>query len=293
MDELRRLVKSVILNALQEDLAGRDITTRSVIPAKQRIQARVLAKSSGVVAGTQMAWWVFEAMDPKMRCRVLRQDGQAVKRGQAILQLEGTAHAIFAAERTALNLLGHLSGIATLTHAFVERIRPSSVTILDTRKTLPGLRALEKYAVKVGGGCNHRMGMDDAVLIKTNHLKVLRGPKGKDGHVIRDAVRKAQERQPGKLIEIEVSNLTELRAALEARPDVVMLDNWPLAQLKRAVRLRNTISFAPHPPTLLEVSGGVTLKNIKQIARSGIDRISIGRLTHSAPALDVALHVLP
>ena len=298
MQNLQQLVQSVIVNALREDVGSGDITSRAMLPSSKRIRARIAAKAPGIVAGTRMACWAFEAVDPKVRCRILRQDGQSIRKGEIIIAVDGSAHGIFAAERVALNSLGHLCGIATLTREFVRRAGAPTVQILDTRKTHHGLRGLEKYAVRMGGGHNHRMGMDDAVLIKTNHLRLMgRGARGKGQEsMIQHAIQRAKRRCPGKLIEIEVTSLSELKAALAGWPDVIMLENWRMADIRKAVRLRASISArsplpVPCAPPLLEVSGGVTLANVRQIAASGVDRISIGRLTHSAPALDVSLRV--
>ena len=279
----RQAVLPLIRLALREDAAGRDVTSRAVLPSAARIRARIIAKSPGILAGGQVAAWTFHAVDPRLRCVRMRRDGAAVARGQTILTVEGRARSIFAAERTALNFLGHLCGIATLTRQFVRRAGSPRVTILDTRKTLPGLRALQKRAVAVGGGANHRMGLQDAVLIKTNHIRAAH-------QSIPQLVRKAQRTAHGRCVEVEVRNLTELRAALTARPNAILLDNWTMAAIRQAIRFRGTQPAARG--TTLEVSGGVTLANVRRIAKTGVDRISIGRLTHSAPALDVSLEVL-
>ena len=269
---------ALIRRALYEDRAHADLTTRALISPSLRVRAHVIAKAAGVVAGTMVAQQTFHAIDRRTRCTIRRRDGQRVKKDDVILALEGSARAILAAERTALNFLGHLSGIATLTRAFVDPIKPSRAAILDTRKTLPGLRALEKHAVHMGGGQSHRFDLADAILIKTNHLRASRLPTPA-------AIARAKRVARGKPVEIEVTNLQEFQAALTARPHIILLDNWPLRSIKRAVRLRR-------PGIRLEVSGGVTLANVRAIARTGVDRISIGRLTHSAPALNISLRVL-
>ncbi len=269
---------ALIRRALREDLGTGDLTSRAVLPASLRIRAHVIAKAAGVVAGATVAQRVFQTVDRRIRCTIRRGDAQRVRRGEVILTLSGHARAILAAERTALNFLGHLSGIATLTRAFVDRVAPSRVAILDTRKTLPGLRALEKYAVRVGGGQSHRFDLAAAVLIKTNHLRA-------SGIAIHTAVARAKQFARGKQVEIEVTNLREFRAAMKAQPTVILLDNWSVPAIRRAVRVR-------HASSLLEVSGGVTPENVRAIAKTGVDRISIGRLTHSAPALDLSLRVV-
>ena len=286
---MRSDVQRLIKQALREDRASADITSRAVIPPNLRIRARVIAKSRGVAAGVKTAALTFTAFDPSLRCRIRLHSGASLAPGKTILTVEGRARSIFAAERVALNFLGHLSGIATLTNQFVRQVRGTRAKILDTRKTLPGLRVLEKYAVRVGGGNNHRRDLSDAVLIKTNHLKAMGQGAGDRGRgkteLIQQAVTQAKRRNPGKFIEIEVTNLTEFRAALAARPNAILLDNWDVRDIRQAVRLRST-------SPLLEVSGGVTLQNVRRIAKTGVDRISIGRLTHSAPALNVSLEVI-
>ena len=273
---------------MREDQASRDITSQAVIPPALRIRARVLAGEAGVLAGVKLAALVFTTQDRWLRCRLHLHSGAALSPGKTILTVEGRARSIFAAERTALNFLGHLCGIATLTRAYMRRARGTKAAILDTRKTLPGLRALEKYAVRAGGGQSHRRDLAEAILIKTNHLRALHGHTS---HVtrhtfIQHTIAKAKRSRPQKFVEVEVANLSEFRAALAAKPDAILLDNWTPKALRAAVRLRK----GRRP--LLEASGGVTLANVRAIAKTRVDRISIGRLTRSAPSLDVALEVL-
>ena len=285
----RKAVQSLLLQALREDHARQDITSRALLPPNMRIRARIVAKQPGVMAGGPVAAWAFQTLDPTIRCVLKAREGVPVARGQTLLTLDGRVRAIFAAERVALNLLGRLSGIATLTRAFVRRARPTKV--LDTRKTLPGLRLLEKYAVRTGGGRNHRMDLSDAILIKRNQLRALREASlVKRDALLPLAIAVAKRAAPRQCIEIEVANLVELRAALAARPHAILLDNWRVADLRRAVKLRNTLHASRF--TALEASGGVTLANVRAIARTGVDRVSVGRLTHSAPALDVSLEVV-
>lgn len=281
-----QVLRPIITRALQEDGAAHDLTSRALIPPQARIRAHVIAKAPGVLAGVKLAALVFTTLDRSVRCRVHLHTGDAVKPGAEILTLEGRARSIFAAERVALNFLGHLSGIATLTASYVRRIGGTRAKILDTRKTLPGLRALEKYAVRAGGGHNHRTNLGDAILIKTNHLKVLHRAGWQGSQAIQQAIKGADDRASGKWIEIEAASLAEVEAALVMRPDAVLLDNMTVAQARQAVRLRGR-----RTRTLLEVSGGVTLANVRAYAKAGVDRISIGRLTHSAPSLDVSLTV--
>ena len=291
----RTALLPLIRMALKEDAASHDVTSRAVIPPTTRIRAKVIAKAPGIAAGVRYAAWVFAEQDRTLRCRAAVPDGHPVTPGQTLLRIEGNGRSIFAAERTALNLLGHLSGIATLTAAFVRCTRGTRARIYDTRKTLPGLRLLEKYAVRAGGGCNHRSDLAEAVLIKTNHLKVLgqgardRG-RGKNKTPIQEAVLRAKQRNPKRFVEVEVTTLSEFKAALSAKPDAVHLDNWPLERIRQAVSLVKKLTpRAPCPVPLVVVSGGVTLANVQAIAKTGVDRISIGRLTHSAPALDFSL----
>jgi len=272
-------MKQLIRQALKEDIGSGDVTSRAVIPAGLCIRARILAKSSGVAAGVKMAALTFTTLDPSLRCRLHVRSGAQLRPGKTILTVEGRARSIMSAERTALNFLGHLSGIATLSYQFVQAVRGTRAKILDTRKTIPGLRRLAKYAVRAGGAYNHREGLFDAVLIKTNHLRA-------SGLSIEEAVQRGRRGAGRKEVVVEVRTLAELKAALRAEPDVIMLDNWRLPAIRQAVRLRDGRK------PLLEVSGGVTLSNVRAIAKAGVDRISIGRLTHSAPSLDVSLRVI-
>jgi nicotinate-nucleotide pyrophosphorylase (carboxylating) len=273
------------------------MTSLAVIPPALRSRARIVAKAPGILAGGPVAVWTFHSLDPSLRCVLKRREGALLTASQTILTIEGRARSIFAAERTALNILSHLSGIATQTHKMIRRARGSGVKIYDTRKTLPGLRALDKYAVRVGGGYNHRMGLHDAILIKTNHLRALEKHagggerRGARGASLARAIERAKRIRPRRGVEIEVTSFQELRAALQAGPDAIVLDNWSRADIRQAVLLRKSSSLAARRPPLLEVSGGITLANVRAIARTGVDRLSIGWLTHSAPALDVALGI--
>ena len=273
---------SLIAVALREDIGAGDVTSQLLIPAAARATAHIVAKAAGVIAGTGSMVQVFATVSRAIRCRIRTADGGRVRPGQVIADLAGPARAILTAERTALNLLQHLSGVATLTAHYVRAVRGTRAKILDTRKTLPGLRQLEKAAVAAGGGTNHRMGLDDAVLIKTNHLRLLDGD-------VRLAITLARRGARHLPIEVEVATWTDFLAAIEAKPDVVMLDNWTLSAIRRAVAHAATRRSRP----LVEVSGGVTFTNVRTIAKTGVDRISVGRLTHSAPALDFALRVGP
>jgi nicotinate-nucleotide pyrophosphorylase (carboxylating) len=278
----RRLVEL----ALEEDLgAGGDLTSAAVIPANLAGKAVLVARAPGVVAGLSAAEMVFKTIDPRLQFHPQCPVGTILSARNQLATIEGPIRKILAGERTALNFLQHLSGIATETHRYVEAVAGLSTRILDTRKTLPGWRLLEKYAVRQGSGHNHRLGLYDGILIKDNHLAAR-------GQGIQAVVAQAQawrKQRPGPVpLEIEVDTLEQLDMVLTGRPDIVLLDNMPPDQLREAVRRRN----AKAPGVLLEASGGVTLATVRAIAETGVDRISIGALTHSAPALDIALDYL-
>ncbi|OQB16569.1 MAG: Nicotinate-nucleotide pyrophosphorylase (carboxylating) [Candidatus Omnitrophica bacterium ADurb.Bin205] len=234
-----------------------------------------------MLCGIQVAEKVFKTIDSTVKFKPLAKEGSWVKSGKTVIKLSGRAASILSAERVALNLLSMLSGIATKTKEYVEHIEPYKAKISDTRKTLPGLRELQKYAVRVGGGHNHRMGLDEMILIKDNHIKVTEGYE------------KLPSVPKGFKIEIEVQNLDEFRHALYFKPDVIMLDNMSLEDIKEAVKIRNNTEFKSHHlPTKLEASGGVDFSTVKKIAACGVDIISIGALTHSVKAVDMSLDIL-
>ncbi len=270
------LIEPLVRAALAEDLgrAG-DITSLACIEAGTRLAAAFAARQGGTIAGLDCARLAVLAMDPAARFEAEVADGEAVEAGAILAQIEADARALLAAERVALNLLGRLSGIATLTAAYVSAVQGTGARIVDTRKTTPGLRALEKYAVRCGGGANHRFGLDDAVLIKDNHVAACGG--------VGEALRRVRERA-GHLvkIEVEVDSLEQLERALEHRPDVIMLDNFNLADLEAAVAMAAGRA-------VLETSGGVSLANVRSIAATGVDLISVGALTHSTPTIDIGL----
>jgi len=270
------LIEPVVLAALEEDLgrAG-DLTSQACIPVDARFAAVFAARKPGVIAGLDCARIAIEALDPSAEVRLLAADGDSVSAGARLAWVEANARALLSAERTALNLLGRLSGVATLTSVYVKAVAGTTARIVDTRKTTPGLRALEKYAVRCGGGVNHRFGLDDAILIKDNHVaacgsvgEAVRRAKAFAGHLVK--------------VEVEVDSLVQLREALAHDPDVVMLDNFSLGDLGEAVR--RTAGRA-----VLEASGGVTLETVRAIAETGVDVISVGALTHSASVLDIGL----
>ena len=276
------LVEPVVRMALAEDLGrGGDITAQACIPEGARMRAVFAARKPGVLAGIGCVRLSLLAMDPAATIRSRLRDGDAFEAGTVLVEVEADARAFLAAERTALNLLGRLCGIATLTRAYVETVAGTDARIADTRKTTPGLRALEKHAVVCGGGVNHRFGLDDAILIKDNHVAVCGG--------VAEAIRRARA-AAGHLVkvEIEVDGLDQLDEALAERPDVVMLDNFTPDMLREAVaRVRDR----PGRP-VLEASGGVNLQTVRGIAEAGVDVISVGALTHSAASLDIGLDVV-
>ena len=278
------LIKPVVRMALAEDLgrAG-DVTAMACIPADARMKAGFVARRPGVLAGLDCVRLAVLAMDPQASVDLRLEDGDAFEAGAVLAVVEAEARAFLSAERTALNLVGRLSGVATLTRAYVQAVAGTKARIADTRKTTPGLRALEKHAVACGGGINHRFGLDDAILIKDNHVAVCGG--------VAEAVRRARAFAPHLMkVEVEVDGLDQLEAVLGliaegAAPDVVMLDNFSLDDLRTAVaRVAGRLT--------LEASGGVDLTTVRGIAETGVDVISVGALTHSAPVLDIGLDAL-
>jgi nicotinate-nucleotide pyrophosphorylase (carboxylating) len=271
-DELRNLVRS----ALEEDEAFNDLTTIATVVSDRHARGQLVARAEGVLCGVPLAVEAFRQLDPKVTIRVDLEDGAKLRKGSNILYLSGHARALLAAERVALNFMQRLSGIATLTARYVDAVKGTKAKILDTRKTTPGWRLLEKYAVRAGGGTNHRLNLSAAVLIKDNHLAAVDGDVGL-------AVRRARDlAPPGTKIEVECDRMEQVQAAVEAEADIVMFDNMRPEQMAECVRL-----VAGRATT--EASGGVSLQNAREVALAGVDWISVGALTHSAPALDLAL----
>ena len=274
------LIEPIVAMSLAEDLGRAGDVTGACIPADAKLSLAFVVRKTGTISGIACARLAIAAMDPTARFESLVFDGETVAAGTRLAKVKGNARALLAAERTALNLLGRMSGVATLTAAFVAAVEGTGARITDTRKTTPGLRALEKYAVRCGGGVNHRFGLDDAVLIKDNHvaacggvgpaLAVFKGVNaiGHLGHLMK--------------VEVEVDSLAQLEEALPYRPDVIMLDNFGLDDLRAAVALAKGV-------VTLEASGGVDLTTVRAIAQTGVDVISVGALTHSAPVLDIGL----
>lgn len=279
----RHAAQVLIDLALAEDLrdAG-DMTSNALIEESVRGSVAVVVRRDGVLSGLPVAEMVMSAVDPDVEVKQLAGDGDRIAGGTTVATLAGSVRSLLAGERTVLNFLTQLSGVATLTRAFVDEIDGTNTEILDTRKTLPGWRVLQKYAVRCGGGVNHRMGLFDAVLIKDNHLAAWGDSPGHPS--IAAAVARARESVPsGTPIEVEVDTLGQLREVLPSGPDFVLLDNMSPETLREAVAVRDQSA----PGVLLEASGGVTLESVRAIAESGVDRISVGALTHSAAALDV------
>jgi nicotinate-nucleotide pyrophosphorylase (carboxylating) len=270
-------IDALIEGALREDIGGCDWTTTALIPPAMRIEGAILAQAEGVLCGVAIARRVFERLDPDVEFLESLEDGAWLVPDACVLHLRGSARALLTAERTALNFLQHLSGVATLTRRFVQAIEGTGARIVDTRKTIPGLRLLQKYAVRVGGGANHRIGLYDGILIKDNHLMALGGD-------IREAVRRARAHAPHMLmVQVECATLEQVQQAIEVGADALLLDNMPLDRLREAVR------FAKGRVRLIEASGGVNLDTVRAIAETGVDLISVGMLTHSAPILPMHL----
>jgi len=271
-------IDHILINALREDIGNGDVTTMSLISENSSSHAVFKAKGNFVLAGLPYAQRVFTLMDSNARFSGIKKDGDRIVQGQILAKVKGTTRVLLMAERTALNILQRLSGIATLTDHYVRRIRGFNSRIADTRKTAPGLRVLDRYAVRIGGGHNHRYGLFDGILIKDNHIAAV-GGVGKAVKLARAGVHHLLK------VEVEVKNLSEVKEALRAGADVIMLDNMPVDKMEKAVHAirkegRNI---------LIEASGDIGLENVRKVAQTGVDIISVGALTHSAPAADISL----
>jgi nicotinate-nucleotide pyrophosphorylase (carboxylating) len=273
----KRLVRDVVSRALKEDMGAGDVTTLATVGKRARADAALKLKTAGVIAGLPVLKAVFKTLDPETEVVCAASDGERYRRGYELARIRGLARSILTCERVALNFIQHLSGVATLTARFVREVEGTGARIVDTRKTIPGLRDLEKYAVLAGGGFNHRPRLSDLALIKDNHIKAAGG--------IRQAVERVRRASAGVGVEVEVGPDTDPASLEGLEVDIVMLDNWPLNRLKRAVRSVRQLPSGP----LVEVSGNVRLENVRRIAACGPDFISIGLLTHSAPSLDISL----
>ncbi len=274
-------IEEIIDRALAEDLGKGDVTTDSLIHRDQQGAGFIVAKKEGILAGINVAKHVFHRVDPELEVGILLEDGARVKPGSKIARVSGSIAGILKGERVALNFLQRLSGIASETNRYVKSVEGLPVRIMDTRKTTPGLRSLEKYAVRVGGGENHRMNLSDGILIKDNHIAALRS----QGLNIKEIVARARQNAPQRLtVEVEVRTVAEALEAVEAGADIVMLDNMGLEDMRKAVK-------SIRGRALIEASGGITLDNVRAVAETGVDFISIGALTHSARALDISFEL--
>ena len=275
---LDKQLDDLIARAIAEDMGSGDVTTQSLVPANENAEAHIIARTDGVVSGAKVAAAVFRHLDPKITIKIVSADGETVGPGAVLLHMKGSARAILSGERTALNFMQRMSGIATATSRYVEEVKPYGVRILDTRKTTPTLRALEKYAVQCGGGENHRLGLYDRVMIKDNHLAFWRRLEGTTA----EAVRAARKRYPDLEIEVEIDRPDQLDELLEDPPDWVLLDNMSTDEIRECVARCGG-------RTRIEVSGGITLETVAAYAAAGPDAISIGALTHSVEAMDMSL----
>jgi nicotinate-nucleotide pyrophosphorylase (carboxylating) len=276
--EVRTGWEAIVDLALAEDIGTGDVTTDATVPESAHAEGAIIAKGEGIISGLDVAAFTFRRVNPRVDFSARVVDGTKVEAGTTIAEVSGNARSLLTAERVALNLLQRLSGVATLTASYVEAVAGTKARIVDTRKTTPGLRILEKAAVRDGGGHNHRVGLADGVLIKDNHLAAIGGPDR-----VAKAIKQARERAPHTLkIEVEVTTLDEVREALATGADIILLDNMDTATMREAVTIVNG-------QALVEASGGVQLETVRAIAETGVDLISVGALTHSAPALDISL----
>jgi len=269
------IIRDILERAFREDMPLGDITTDYTVPENSVSKAVLTAKQDGVIAGLEICMEAFRMLDPEVKLQPLVKDGDFVKKGDRLLVVEGKSRALLKAERTALNILQRLSGIASETRRYVDKIRGYNAKVVDTRKTTPGLRLLEKYAVRVGGGTNHRFSLSDGVLIKDNHIKAAGG--------IRQAVEAVRMKIPHTVkIEVETETLEQVQEALDSGADIIMLDNMPPELMKQAIKLING-------KALTEASGNVSLDNIEEVAATGVDIISVGAITHSVRAMDISM----
>ena len=272
------LIDKIIEQALLEDIGTGDITTESIVPYGLKAKGIIKTSEEGVVAGLDIACLIFKKLDSEIIFQEKIKDGTKVARGKVLAEISGPARTILKGERVALNFLQRMSGIATITSKFCQEVKDFPVRIVDTRKTTPGLRILEKYAVRMGGGYNHRFGLYDAVLIKDNHLASVGG--------IKPAIESVQKLIPHTIkIEVEVENLSQLEEALKMQVDIIMLDNMDLDTMKEAVKMAKGKS-------IIEASGGITLEKVREIAQTGVDLISVGALTHSVKSLDISMEII-
>ncbi|HHT9111957.1 MAG: carboxylating nicotinate-nucleotide diphosphorylase [Planctomycetes bacterium] len=293
-------IDALIQLAIKEDIGTGDITTENLFHDSLIVEGVFIAKENGVIAGLPVVEYFFSKLDKGVSLKQNVRDGTFVKKGETIASIKGSAKTLLSGERIALNFLQRVSGIATLTAQFVERIKPLKTAIMDTRKTIPGWRYLEKYAVAMGGGVNHRMGLYDQVLIKDNHLDILKvetglKPVSTSSHIsiIEKAVSALRQKiKKGILVEVETRTLEEVAGALKAGVDIILFDNMNIAQLEEVVKMvKNWKSSKGRRKPLTEASGNITLENVRLVAQTGVDRISVGAITHSAKALDISLEI--
>lgn len=278
------LLKETIRLAILEDIGHGDITSLLVVPEEEKAKANIIAKEDFILAGMPFVKEVFNSIDSDVVINLFFDEGSYVKKGNVIAEISGSVRSLLAGERISLNILQRISGVATMTNQFVKKVDGLSVKIADTRKTAPGMRIMEKYGVKIGGGVNHRFGLYDGILIKDNHIKVAGD--------IKKAVELVKKGHHLLKIEVEVKSLDELKEALDAGADVIMLDNMSIADMKNAVKIRDSEFGIRNYGILLEASGNVNLENIRNIAETGVDIISIGALTHSARAVDISMKIV-
>ena len=273
----KQLIKVLIEYALEEDIGDGDITTSATVKGKSKVKARIIAKEKGVICGLPLIPLILKTETQKFNLKIFVKEGDIVKPKQIIAEIKANAQVLLKVERVLLNFLQHLSGVSSLTFRYIEAVKPYNVSILDTRKTMPLFRLLQKYAVMIGGGENHRFGLYDQVLIKDNHIQIAGG--------IDQAILNVRRNFPRVPIEVETRTLKEVRKVISYHPEIILLDNMSPATLQKAVQIINHKSIT-------EASGGINLNNIRKYASTGVDRISIGMLTHSAPALDISMKIL-
>lgn len=281
MQHLEQEVRRTVILALNEDRSSKDITSQACVPQDQWVRADFVLKQNSRIAGLRFLPWICETIDSSLKWQVHAFEGGDYNEGMILASIEGAARSILAGERTALNLLQHASGVAHLTSQYVHAVKGFHCEILDTRKTLPGLRAIQKYAVQIGGGKNHRFHLEERFLIKNNHLALL---KETSAHPVLEAIRRAKILQPQVKIEVEVESLAALEEALQGKADVILLDNMFPSAVAEAVKIGQGKAY-------LEASGGITLENVRDYAATGVDGISIGALTHSVAAVDISLRM--
>jgi nicotinate-nucleotide pyrophosphorylase (carboxylating) len=281
--------KKIVQNALAEDIQKGDVTTKLTIPAAKSVKAQIIVKEDSVLAGVALARIAFKSVNSRIKVKNYYQDKDQLKAGAKVLSLTGPAASILTAERVALNFISHMSGIASYTYKFVNRIKGTKARIRDTRKTTPNLRALEKEAVVAGGGVNHRLNLNDGIIVKDNHLKAMGIVNGRYVDELElDKLIKKLNSKTKLAVEIEVENIPEFKKVIAHRPDIILLDNFNVLQIKKAVDFRNQ----HYPRVQLEASGGIRLGNVARIAATGVDYISIGAITHSPRAIDFSLEII-